>query len=468
MRALRAAAALGALLQGAAAAPAADEVTNLPGWPGQLPSKHYSGYLNFGPNNRKHIHYYYVEATGKDPQDPSTPVVLWLNGGPGCSSLDGWYYEMGPFRGSKEDPTKLVENPAAWNKMANMLYLEAPVGVGFSYSDDPSTDYKQDDDMSSQDNLHAVMAFFELFPELKKHKFFLTGESYAGIYVPTLAEAILWAVGNGTYTGAPLQGIAVGNGCTGSQIGICGGERDKYDTMYILGQAFLNRSMKNDIMKTCDLDNISPACHVLLQEMSTIVGHINLYNVYGECIGGEDSLVAKSGYYRAPLGQSKYFGAKVGGPDACIDSRAASAFFNQPSVMNATHVKPIQRTWATCGSAAGWSYNSNRPNLPRDTYPALIKSIRVIIYNGDWDACVPYTDNEAWTEGMGLPVVKPWHPWTYTSQDDGSTNQVGGYATVYTNGFTFVTIRGGRHEVPETAPVRGAAMVAHLLGDKEF
>ena len=54
------------------------------------------------------------------------------------------------------------------------------------------------------------------------------------MYVPTLAEAILWAGGNGTYTGAELKGIAVGNGCTGSEIGVCGGQRDQYDTRHCL------------------------------------------------------------------------------------------------------------------------------------------------------------------------------------------------------------------------------------------
>jgi len=92
----------------------------------------------------------------------------------------------------------------------------------------------------------------------------------------------------------------------------------------------------------------------------------------------------------------------------------------------------------------------------------------VVIYNGDWDACVPYTDNEAWTEGMGLHAEKPWHPWTYTSADDGSTNQVGGYATVYNSNFTFVTVRGGRHEVPETAPTRALAMIEYLISGKQF
>lgn len=91
--------------------------------------------------------------------------------------------------------------------------------------------------------------------------------------------------------------------------------------------------------------------------------------------------------------------------------------------------------------------------MPRDTYPRLIANFPVTIYNGDWDSCVPYTDNYAWTLGMNYPVKSSWHPWQYAETTEGQTSmQVGGYAIVYqaTNlkyPLTFTTVRGGRHEV---------------------
>ena len=60
-------------------------------------------------------------------------------------------------------------------------------------------------------------------------------------------------------------------------------------------------------------------------------------------------------------------------------------------------------------------------HTPHRRYPFLLENINVLIYNGDWDACVPYTDNEAWTAGMGLDVQTPWHAWSYHSVDDGSS-----------------------------------------------
>ena len=101
-----------------------------------------------------------------------------------------------------------------------MLYIEAPVGVGFSYSE--SNDYSCSDDRTAAENMEAVNQFFTMFPEYKANKFFITGESYAGVYVPTLAEAIVNGQKDGSYTGAPLTGIAAGNGCSGTEVGICG------------------------------------------------------------------------------------------------------------------------------------------------------------------------------------------------------------------------------------------------------
>ena len=101
-----------------------DEVKALPGWNASLPSKQFSGYLSVGEH--KKLHYWLVEA---EKAPASAPLVLWLNGGPGCSSLDGFIYEHGPFRTDPEDPTQLVRFAQTWAQHAHMLYLEAPAGA---------------------------------------------------------------------------------------------------------------------------------------------------------------------------------------------------------------------------------------------------------------------------------------------------------------------------------------------------
>jgi len=337
------------------------------------------------------------------------------------------------------------------------VYLESPAGVGFSYSSDTS-DYRTNDDKTAALNAATMKVFFKSYPELIGNDFFITGESYGGIYVPTLAEAIMWEEGNKTWTGAKLTGIAVGNGCTGTEIGVCGGERDKYMTQFLLGQAFVKKSLKNQINEYCDWTKpLTPKCGALLVQMAETVGHVNMYNVYGTCISGSEEALYGANHSRTGMGPWQY-----GGPDACINSISGSAYLNQQAVIDALHVEKQKFPWSICGNQI--EYTPNRPNLPRDTYPALIGNMRVLIFNGDWDACVPYTDNEAWTEGMGLKVADDWHPWLYGS------GQVGGYATRYfgPNNFTFITVKGGRHEVPETAPEQSSEMLRRLLAHENF
>ena len=166
-----------------------DEVKSLPGWDGPLPSRHFSGYLQASPTKR--LHYYLVQSEGDWNKDP---VVLWFNGGPGCSSLDGFLYEHGPFRVQYDGKAAtLARFDYAWSKLATMVYIEAPCGVGFSYSTAASKerDYNATDDTAALDNLAAVESLFVKFPKLKSRDLYITGESYAGIYVPTLAEAIV-------------------------------------------------------------------------------------------------------------------------------------------------------------------------------------------------------------------------------------------------------------------------------------
>lgn len=95
----------------------------------EMKSHWYSGYLNVEPGKRE-LHYLLVESEDKWNKDP---LVIWFNGGPGCSSLYGLFYENGPCVAVDEDDI-LRENEFSWTARLNMLYLEMPAGVGYSYS----------------------------------------------------------------------------------------------------------------------------------------------------------------------------------------------------------------------------------------------------------------------------------------------------------------------------------------------
>ncbi|GAV78812.1 Peptidase_S10 domain-containing protein, partial [Cephalotus follicularis] len=138
----------------------ADIVTHLPGQP-PVTFAHYSGYIKLQPEDNKALFYWFIEAE----HDASLkPLVLWLQGGPGCSSIAiGAVREVGPFL-IQSNGTQLTLNDFSWNKVANMLFLESPAGIGFSYTND---NYSIGDESTANNSLAFLLRWFKRFPSFK-------------------------------------------------------------------------------------------------------------------------------------------------------------------------------------------------------------------------------------------------------------------------------------------------------------
>lgn len=144
----------------------------------------YSGYVDI-KEKKKRIHYMFVESQTNPSEQP---LIIWFNGGPGCSSMLGFTQEHGPYV-INDGTSKFVENEWTWNAEANMLYIEQPAGVGFSYCEG-EVNCTFDDHTSGEDNLKALLGWYAKFPEYANNELYISGESYAGIYVPYLAHFI--------------------------------------------------------------------------------------------------------------------------------------------------------------------------------------------------------------------------------------------------------------------------------------
>ena len=176
-----------ALLGLTKAKPVEEIVQSLPGMPAFDTFGVYSGYVPI-KDTTKNIHYLLVESQNDWKNDP---LIIWYNGGPGCSSMLGWIQEHGPYL-MLNGETTFTKNDWSWNKEANILYVEQPAGVGYSYCDwdNSPQDCTFDDNTSGLDNLNVILEWFEKYPEYKKHDMYISGESYAGIYVPFAVNQI--------------------------------------------------------------------------------------------------------------------------------------------------------------------------------------------------------------------------------------------------------------------------------------
>lgn len=137
----------------------------------------YAGYLPISSKEGSSLYYAYWEASNPS-VDPEKPILLWLQGGPGCASTFGAFYELGPFLVADGDP-KPKRNPWSFNQNNGLLVIDQPIGTGYSIAGSESA-IPSDMLGMAQDLYEGVWAFFNLHPELQQRPFFIAGESYAG------------------------------------------------------------------------------------------------------------------------------------------------------------------------------------------------------------------------------------------------------------------------------------------------
>lgn len=464
-----------------------DLVTDLPGLSFDVSFKHYSGYLN-ATGGRK-LHYWFAESE-RSPKDD--PLVLWLNGGPGCSSLAGFLTEQGPFRVSRNDSRTILLNEYRWNQVASVIFLESPAGVGFSYREG-SSDLTTDDDQTALDNLEAMKHFFIKFPQFKENSFFVTGESYAGIYVPTLSVNIL--------NKAPeinLQGFAIGNGYLDQQkLG---------DSLILFGyfHGLFGRSTWSHLIKSCCnsghhtnisnvsltknnwlepwapngcsfVNNPSKACSKAVEEASNIIrsNDINIYNLYKDCdvpqsielntIKSSRNAYSSREYHDKKLMIKTLHGHSVAphvlaalkDSPPCIDDSYVGKWLNQKSVRAALHVPSKVQEWTMCSGAVEAVYSNTYKTMKPQITQLLKAGKRGLIYNGDVDMACNFLGDEWFVDDLGLELVNDYREWHLRGQ-------VAGYVKHFDQ-LVYATVKGSGHMVPEDKPGAALALVVGFL-----
>ncbi|CAI9102942.1 OLC1v1001339C2 [Oldenlandia corymbosa var. corymbosa] len=417
-----------------------DRISKLPGQP-PVRFNQYGGYVTVDESAGRAFFYYFTEA--QDPQKAKDlPLLLWLNGGPGCSSLSyGAFQELGPFRVGSDGKT-LFENRFAWNKAANVLFLESPAGVGFSYSNTTS-DYTIGGDIkTAQDNYIFLINWLERFPEYKGRDFYLAGESYAGHYVPQLAHNIVYHNNKANKTIINLKGILVGNGVINDETDSVG----MYD--YWASHALISPETLKEIHTHCDFskgDNLSTECQSITDEADQLFREIDVYSLYSpRCFSDNLTTIPK------PF--------SIMNIDPCSEYYVY-AYFNLPEVQKALHanITNIPYDWEPCSDVlANWTDSASTvlPILRELTE----NGIRVWKFSGDVDGRVPVTGTQYSLEKLNFPIQSPWSAW-YLS------GEVGGFVQYYKDNLTFVTVRGAGHQVPSYRPDRSLSLVSHFLSN---
>eukprot|EP01013_Petalomonas_cantuscygni_P028034 TRINITY_DN5146_c0_g1_i1.p1 TRINITY_DN5146_c0_g1~~TRINITY_DN5146_c0_g1_i1.p1 ORF type:complete len:574 (-),score=63.37 TRINITY_DN5146_c0_g1_i1:152-1873(-) len=286
-------------------------VTGLPGWKGPLPSRWFSGFLSvtrsdvLAPATAMKLHYVFVESE----HDPvNDPLIIWYNGGPGASSLFGLLLELGPLLLNDLSLTRdhvfnrtgvpaMIRNPYSWSRNHSVLVLDNPPPVGFSFclpagpTGGGTSCGAWNDTRTALANADALSAFFsDHFPQMLRVPIFVVGESYAGVYVPSIVAML---VRDYPRVAAAVQGIALGDACLGTEVLCGGGSRigPYYFLRWMNGHGQIADTTYDAILAACPLGplrdggTLPAACQALVAAAKAEVGGYYGYALYDECQG---------------------------------------------------------------------------------------------------------------------------------------------------------------------------------------
>ncbi|KAK5155737.1 hypothetical protein LTR04_005741 [Oleoguttula sp. CCFEE 6159] len=398
--------------------------------------KQYSGYLDDDEED-KHLFYWFFESRNNPKTDP---VVLWLNGGPGCSSLTGLFLELGPSFVNKK--LGLDYNPSSWNSNASVIFLDQPVNVGYSYSGKSVSNT-----VAAGKDVYALLTlFFKQFPEYAHQDFHISGESYAGHYIPVFANEIL----SHKKTNINLKSLLIGNGLTD------GLTQYAYYRPMACGEGGWPAVL--DASECQSMDNALPRCQNLIQNCynsesvwscvpasiycnNAMMGPyqktgMNVYDIRGRCEDSSNLCYSELGWISEYLNDKKVMkalGAEVSKYDSC------NFDINRNFLFQGDWMQPFHRL-----------------------VPGLLEKLPVLIYAGDADFICNWLGNKAWTEALEWPGQKAYNKVPMSNlllSDDGT--KIG--AVKSSGNFTFLRMHGAGHMMPHDQPVASLDMFNRWL-----
>ncbi|XP_063949828.1 serine carboxypeptidase-like isoform X2 [Daucus carota subsp. sativus] len=396
----------------------------------------HAGFFRLPHSKDARLFYYFFESrNSKD-----DPVVIWLTGGPGCSSAIALFYENGPFHITKN--MSLSWNSFGWDKVSNIIYVDQPVGTGFSYSS-AASDIRSNEKGVSDDLYDFLQEFFKAHPNYTNNEFFITGESYAGHYIPAFASRV--HQGNKDKEGIPinLKGFAIGNGLTDPAI--------QY-------KAYTDFSLDNKIISKSDHDSINklvPECEKDIKLCATVGNQT--------CLDAFDACTAIFGAILDVAGNINYYDIRkqCDGGGLCYDFSRVDEFLNLPSVKEALGV---HTDYVTCSSIV---YNAMQGDWMKDLevgIPALLEDgVQVLIYAGEYDLICNWLGNSRWVHAMNWSGQKnftaaPTVPFSVAGAEAGIMQSYGP--------LTFLKVHNAGLMVPTDQPKASLKMLTRWMQEK--
>nr|BAJ90865.1 predicted protein [Hordeum vulgare subsp. vulgare] len=454
-------------LAGAAAASSSSSkvVTRLPGFQGRLPFHLETGYVEVDEDNGTELFYYFVES---EAGTEDAPFLLWLTGGDHCTVFSGLAFEIGPVKFVVEPYSgtipRLEINPHSWTKVANILFVDTPVGAGFSFSRRPQGYHVGEVSTSLQ--LHEfLIKWIGDHPKFLSSPLYIGGDSYAGKIVPFIAQKISEGNEVGRRPLLNLKGYLVGNPATGERID------ESSKVPFAHGFGIISDQLYETILGHCqgqDYKNpTSVLCAKALGTFHSLLSEVMLAHILREkCVfssAGPHAETGDSAGAGRKILSEEAAGIKMGSrlkhppvrpPLDCINYAHYLSYFwaNDERTRDALGVRDgTVDEWVRCQDG-GVPYTRDIASSIKYHRNVTANGYRALVYSGDHDSVVPHLGTQAWVRSLGFPVARDWRAWHLHGQS-------AGFTVAYSNNMTFATVKGGGHTAPEYEPERPTAHI---------
>ncbi|KAH7518564.1 hypothetical protein FEM48_Zijuj09G0184900 [Ziziphus jujuba var. spinosa] len=402
-------------------------IKTLPGFPGILPFKLETGYIKVESSE---FFYYFVESQGNPSRDP---LILHQLGGPGCSGLNGFLKQIGPLVFNLSTYGAILPSlqlaPYSWTEISSVIFIDAPIGTGFSYSNNPE-DYFLSSDTNTAWMVNKfmrkmfiginclkvliIMQWLEDHSEFKENPFIIGGDSYGGLLAPIYVQEILEGNKMGQEPFINLKGFYVGSGHTDTDI-----EKNSI-IPYVYHMGLISDDLYERAKESCGGNYV----------------HVNATNT--NCLND----IAK-------IAQN-------------IPAIAIQNWANNKIVQDALQVrKGTFKKWYRCNfeDVGEGTYTNNVKSAVGYHKNLTNSSIEVLVYIGDHEIAIPHISAERWIKSLNLTLHSDWRPW-YTA------DQVAGYTMTYKNfnyRLTYATVKGAGHSPTEYKRKECYAMIQRWM-----
>ncbi|KFK25883.1 hypothetical protein AALP_AA8G174700 [Arabis alpina] len=439
---------------------AGSTVKFLPGFDDPLPFELETGYIGVGEGEEVKLFYYFIKSE-KNPEED--PLLVWISGGPGCSSINGLLFGNGPLTFKTDgynggNPT-LVSTTYSWTKVASIIFLDQPVGVGFSYATTQLLDSPSDTGEAKRMD-EFLRKWLSKHTEYISNPIYVGGDSYSGKVIPAAVQEISKGNDLGFKPQINLQGYVLGNPVTDIEL--------EYNDRvpFAHGMALISDELYESFKRTCrgnieNVDSSNIKCLKFVQEFRKCTSNLNEEHILKPTCDIElPTLLSSNDVPRTYLRRLLPANPLVSSP-VCVlyNDLLSSLWANDESVRKALHVaKGSIGEWTRCFPFVTYNYNieSSVPYHMNNS----IKGYRSLIFSGDHDLLVPVMSTQAWIKSLKYAIIDDWRPWMIH-------NQIAGYTRSYANKMTFATVKGGGH-TSQTKPEESFIMFQRWISGQSL